>query len=186
MVRHIKYGILVAEGIVADVQTALVIQRIGHLDGGVAGEALVAVGAVQTEGDGRFCVLHHLPQPQVIEVRAAVKIVAPFIGGDVVGFSCQGKAGVLQTVGVAAHGGTQTGTLAGAVAVAVIIAKHHICIIAVGIGNHQGHKGSTVIRDGSTQTAAADPVQAGFLAGGQIAEKFFHGKVSLHFYPEIR
>ena len=46
VVGQVEDGVLVADGIIGDVQSAGGIEHVGHVDGSVAGEALIAVGAV--------------------------------------------------------------------------------------------------------------------------------------------
>ena len=62
VVRQIKDGILIADAVVGDEQTIVLLQRVGHMDGGVAGVTLITVGTVQTEGDGIFGMLFQCPQ----------------------------------------------------------------------------------------------------------------------------
>ena len=121
VVGQIEDGILVADGIVDDVQAAFAVQLVGNLDNGIAGEALVTVGAAQFQGDGVFFVGQDLPHPVVVKVRAGVEVVSAFVGGHGEGLFADGEGGTLDPVGAAAYGGAQKAG-AGAVAVAVVIA----------------------------------------------------------------
>ena len=93
VVGHVENGVLIADRIINDMQTAGCIQPVGYMDDGITGETLVTVGAAQPEGD-EICFLRHgFPQPQMEEVGAAVQIVVAFVGG-------QAALGLRKSIGV--------------------------------------------------------------------------------------
>ena len=116
VVGEIEDGILIADGFIDDVQTLVIIQGIGDTDGGVAGEALIAVGAEQLQGHGSVSDFYGLPHPLEEKVGTGMEVVVSFVFGHLVNSAVQDKAGTLRTVGIAAHGGTQSSTVGGAVA----------------------------------------------------------------------
>ena len=181
VVGEIEDGILVAGGIVHDVQAILLVQRIGHPDNGIARETLVAVGAVQFQSDGGPGVRYRRPHPLEEEVRAGVQVVSALVGSQAVRFTAQFKGGALQTVGVAANGSAQCRAVGGAVAVAVIIAQDHVRKLTVPVGDQQADKGCTVIGDRCGEAATGYCVQGSGFSGGQNAESFFHENGSFHF-----
>ena len=71
VVGHVENGILVSHGIIADVQSLISFQSVGHADNGSAGEALITAGAVETQGNRIFGMLFHLPEAQVEIVAKA-------------------------------------------------------------------------------------------------------------------
>ena len=109
------------------------------MDGSVAGVTLVTVGAVQTEGDGVFGMGGQLPQAQMETVRAAVKVVAAFVGGDMDSAAVQGEGGAANAVGTAANGGAKEGA-AGGVFVRAVEAQHHIGKLSVPIRNEEAYQ----------------------------------------------
>ena len=56
VVGQIEDRVLVADGIIADPQGAVRIQRIGHMDLGVSGKALIFVGAEKAQPQTVFCI----------------------------------------------------------------------------------------------------------------------------------
>ena len=186
VVGQIEDGVPVGQGFIEDMQSAGIIQRIGDLDDGIAGEALVAMGAVQLQSHGGFVAADHIPQPLEIKVGAGVKVVFSFIGGQMVFRAADDEGGILQPVGAAAHGGTQSGAVCSAVAIGIVIAQHHICQAAGSIRYQQPDQGSAIIGDGSGQSAPGYGIQSSLAAVGQCAEIFLHGNFLLHFCGENR
>ena len=52
VVGEVEHRIPVGDGIIDDVQAAVVIQGVSHIHGGIAGVALISMGAVKPEGEG--------------------------------------------------------------------------------------------------------------------------------------
>ena len=176
VVGQIENGIPVADCFIGDVQPAGIVQPVGDPDHCVAGEALIPLGTLKLQRNGIFGVGQHLPHPLVEKVRAAVEVVVSFVGGQGIDNTADLYGGTLNPVCVPADDGAQKRAVRGAVAVAVVIAKHHVRHVAHGVGNQQIHKSPAVIGDGGRQSTAGYGVQIGLLAGGKNAEKFFHGK----------
>ena len=180
VVCQIEHGVLVALGIVDDVHAAGGIQAVGHPDVRVSGEALVAVGAVQAEGDGGVGGGNQGPHPFEVHIRAGVEVVAVFIGGQMDDLFAQGEGGSRNPVGVPAYGSTQAGVARG-IASAVIVAQHHIGKGSLLVGYQKAHKGRAVVSDLGGDPATRYGIEGGFLAGWQNAEIFSHGNDSFHF-----
>ena len=109
-----------------------------------------------------------------------MEVVAVFVGAQGIGSAIQDEAGVLQPVGIAAHGGAQAG-IPFPVAIAVVIAQNHVGEDTVPVGNQQPDQRGAVIGYRGGQPATGYGVQAGVFTGGQSAEKFSHEIVSFHF-----
>ena len=163
-------------------QAAFFIQTVGNVNGGVAGIALVAIGAVQMEGNGGVSAVRHGPHPGVVEVGAGMEVVAVLIGGEGVFPLANGERAALDSVGAASNNGTQE---AGAVQVAfcVIITQSHIGNVAVRVGNEYVHQRCAKISYCSCDAVPGDGVQKSLFTGGKFAKKFFHKK-PLSFFSE--
>lgn len=180
VVGHVEHGVLIADRVIADVQAAFGIQAVGDPDNGIAGEALIAVGAVQFQGDGGVGVGNQLPHSLEIEIGAGMEVVVVFVGGQGIVFAVQAEGRALNAIGVAANCGTQTAA-AHSVADTVVTAQNNVSQVSLFVGNQQGDQGGAVVGDVSGDAATRYCVQAGFLAGWQNAEIFFHGNCSFHF-----
>ena len=183
VVGGIKDGILIAVGVVDDVQGAVGVQLIGDPDHGVAGEALVAIGTVQAEGDGIIGNELHIPQPLMPAVGAGMEGVAVFVVGEADNLAVQRKGCTGNAVGTAAHGGAEVAA-ALPVAVDVVVAKDHVSHTAVLVGGPQADQGGAVVGDVSGDTAAGDGVQGCLLTIGQGAERFCHDEQLLSVFEE--
>lgn len=180
VVGEIEYGIPVCLGIINDVQGSIGLQGVSDPDLGVAGEALVAVGAVQPQSHGRSGVLFQFPEPDVEAVRAGVEAVGTFVGGEDDLLSEHGEPGAPDTVGVAAYSSPQEST-APAVGCSFIKAQHHIVQMAVLVGDPQPDQGGPKICDAGGKSTTRYCVQIGSFAGGQMSEVFFHDPDSFIF-----
>ena len=182
VVGEIEYGVLIAGGLIENVQRSIRFQGVGDLNDGVPGETLIAVGAGKLQRDGAFRVGNQLPQPAEEKVRAGVEVVAALIGGHMVGFPVQIEGRALEPVGVPTHGSAETGAVSCAVALTVVVAQHHVGEDAVPVGDQQRNQRRAGICDGGGQLTTGYCVEKGLFAGGQSAERFFHEKVSFHFW----
>ena len=173
VVGQVEDGVFVGNGIVFNVQAAVIVQGVGNIDAGLAGETLIAVGADQTEGDGLVAVENHGPQPQMEVVGAAVEIICIFVGGERYGFVADPEGRALDAVGAAAHGGTEE-TVALGVAFCTVIAQNHVGGIAVFVGNDQGHKMCAIVGDLCHKSTTGYGIQMGLLTGRGHTERFLH------------
>ncbi len=172
VVGEIKYRVPVADGTVADPQ-AVGFHGVGHIDGGISREALVPVGAQEPEMDGSRAVAHHSPKSGVVALEAAVETVFSVVGIQAVGVIAKDKGGVLDPVGVAAHGGSKVGAAA-QIALRAVKAQHHICGNTIPVRYKKLYQGSAQIGYLSGQLATRYGVQIGLLPLGQWAKVFFH------------
>ena len=167
MVGQVEGGVLVGDGAVGDRQT-VIFNRIGDGHIGIAGEALVTIGAVEGECKAVCTVLRLLPQPPAPAVGAGVKVVAALVGGELDFLAIQQKACALHPVGVATDGRAKEGAVA-LVAPDVVTAQAHIHAV-----HKEGHQGCTVVGDLRPEPSVFNGVQPGFPTVGKITKGFFH------------
>ena len=136
VVGHIKNRILVGLGPVADVEAALAVQSISDPDMGISREALVHVGTFEGERHFGRTLFFQRPQTVLEEVRAGVKVVVVFVGGQGNTLVPQGEFRVPQTVGIPAHGGTQKAA-GGNIEVRVIKTQNDVSKVPLGIRYQQ-------------------------------------------------
>lgn len=108
MVGGIEGRFLVGNGIVAELQSAVRLQGVGHGELDLPRVALVAVGAYMSKGNGGLAVRHRrpdAPQGLVIAAGAAMEGVVPIVLGKLVGLAAQGELRAADPVGVTAHEG---------------------------------------------------------------------------------
>ena len=183
VVGQVEDGGAVALALVGDVQGAHAVQLIADTDEGTAGEALVAFGQVQPQGDGAVADEFHMPQALVEAVGAAVEGGGVLVGGQVEGLAIQLEGSVCDAVCAAAHSGAKV-ALALPVAVDVVVAQDHVGHAAVLVGDPQADQSGAVIGDVSGDAAAGDGVQGSFLTIGQGAERFCHDERLLSVFEE--
>ena len=146
VVGHIEYGILITDAVIGDSQNTAGLQCVGHMDHRVAGEALIAVGAVHPEADGIFGVLFHLPQADIEAVGAGVEVICVIIDAQRNGFVIQNEAGVFDPVGIASHGCAQK-RAAGEIAGCLVKAQHHVRKLTLPVRNEQLDQRGTAVGD---------------------------------------
>ena len=181
VVGHIKDGVLVADAVIDNVQTAVVIQGIGHLNVRISRETLIAVRTVKAQSDGSFGLSDQCPDPLEIEVRAGVEVVFSLVGNHLVFLTTKAESSALNAVGISADGCAQATAAAVCVAIAVVKAQANIhdAILA---GDKEMDQAGTVIGNGGGELTTGYGVQAAFLTRGQNAESFFHENGSFHFF----
>ena len=156
VVGHIKYGITIGNALVTDAQGAA-LQGVGHLDVGIAGEALVAMGAVQVQGDAAFTQGNHIPHAVMVEIGAAVEVVFAVVGKQEIVLAAQIEAGIADAVGIAANGGTQE-HIVRQILSGGVIAQQHVSQVAVLVRHPQGYQIAAKIRDGGGDGAGGDGI----------------------------
>ena len=157
VVGEVKDGVPVAHSIIGNVQAAGFVQAVGHVNGGVAGVALVSGGAVQAEGDAGVGAGGDRPQPGVVEVGAGMEVVAVFVGGQAVFPPAQGKGAALDAVGTAPHNRAEEAA-ARQVVRRVVIAQDNVNHVAVCIGHKDTDQGCAQVGYGGGDAAAGDGV----------------------------
>ncbi len=182
MVGQVKHSILIGYSIIGNVQSAVAFQSVGDPDGGIAGEALVAVGAKKAHANGIFLMVDDPPDPVLIGFKAAVQIVlATIVLVQNVMTTVEGETGMAHTVGVSAHHGTGVGA-AFNIVLRIIKAQNHVGDLAGAVRNQELYNGSPQITDDCCQTAAGDGIQVSLLATGQNAKNFFHNVYAFRIY----
>lgn len=156
VVGHIEHGVPVGNGLIADFQTVAG-QPVGHPDVCIAGETLIQVRGVEGEADAILAVVHHLPQPALEAVGATVQVVNAVVGLQCVGLITHHNGGVLNPVGVSAHGSTQVG-IAGSIGGRGVKTQHHIGPVALAVRHQQLHQGSAKIGDHGPHLAAGEGI----------------------------
>jgi len=139
VLRQIDRRRLVAGRRIVDDQLVLVSQGVGHAHAEVAGIALFAVGARAGEGDAvgvleRFGRPHHLVEADV----AAVQVVRPVVGRELVGLAVERELPLGDPVAVAADDRAEEGRRRIAdVAVQRVEAEHDVADLSAAIGRLQ-------------------------------------------------
>ena len=159
VVCQIDHRVLVGTGLIADGQPIplhLVCDQ--HIQ--IAGETVLAVGAVQAEGHRLSVPLLRSPQPLVeplaaVETTAALLICRQAVPHPVQSELCPGNA-----VGIAANGGPQVAPLLG-IEGGRGVAEYHAGPLSVDIGGLQFYQGGSKIADRCPQPVTLQHVQPG-------------------------
>ena len=144
-------------------------ERVGHVRDDLAGEALLAIGVHDGEGDAALGVRHDgevAPAPAVLAAVKAVEAVRMLlgrvvIGRDVVGLPVNLKGAVLDTVGVPSGNIAVVGVLlVKGVVGGVVPAGDNVPLDTVLVLDVQVGDGGTVGNEGRLNAVAGDPVLA--------------------------
>ena len=173
VVGQIEDGILIADTVVDNVQTAPGIQGVSYPNLRLAGEALVTLGRNQLQGDGIRFVGDHIPHTDVVIFRTAVEIVFAFVGNEGIGLAAEAEATALDAVGASAYDGAKEAGVP-QIAGAVVIAQNHIVNVTVLVRNVQGYQCRAEVGDLGGDAAAGDGIEEGFSAAWQSTEGCFH------------
>ena len=176
VVGQVENRVLVADGVILNVKTAAAVQPVGHSDHGIPGEALITIGTAQLQGDGVAGMRSYAPHPGAVGIRAAVEVIAALIGGQGICFAAQNEAGTLDPVGAAANRSAEK-PAAVQIPFAAVIAQNNICQVPLAVRYQKLDQAAAEIGDTGSHTAAGNCVQEAFLAGGQVAKRFFHGNL---------
>ena len=129
VVCQIEHCVLIADSLINNLQSVMM-QGVSHGNHSVTRESLVTAGAFQPEGHRILAAGSGLPQPILIKIRAAVKIVFSIVNAQRIGSSVKGKGCVLHSVGVSANSSAKKGAAADIILRAVE-AQHHISPVAL-------------------------------------------------------
>ena len=150
VVGQIDDGLLLGDATVVDPDGVFIGEGVGHGNVHSTGVALVAVGAVEAEGDGIFGGLLDLPDPEAPEIQTAVQVVGAVVHRQLVELALQGELALADPVGVPAHGGAEEGTGGALVAGGIVIAQNHVQE-ALFRGNQHMEIPSSVVFFGDTE-----------------------------------
>ena len=154
VVREIHHGVGVADHTVVDLHRVVLRQRVGDDDIAVSGIALVAVRALEREGDLKLLLRHlGIPHAELIVIRAAVQIVGAVVKLQTVLLPVQRKTAPGDAVGIPAHDGSEMGALHH-VFLHRVIAQYHVSHLPVPVRDHHGHPGSSQVREGGGNAVA--------------------------------
>ena len=136
VIGQVAQGVPVALGPVADGQPGLR-QGVGHLDRQVSGVALLAVGALEGQGEAVLRLLLHRPDLLVKAPGAAVEVVLPVVGRQRVLRPVQGEGGPADAVAVPADEGADVLVLL-PVVLQGVKAQHHVHRISLPVRGRPG------------------------------------------------
>ena len=106
-------GIRLGDAVVVDADGVVLGQGVGDVHIQRAGVALVAVGAVDGEGDGILAHGLDVPDPEGLEIQTGVEIIGAVVDIELILHAVQHKMAAGDAVGVAAHGGAEEGAAGG-------------------------------------------------------------------------
>ena len=158
VVGEIEHRILIADGSIGDTQGIALLQGVFDANLGISREALVAVGAFKTKGDGILFCPEHFPNAVFVKIIATVEIVfhvVVFV--QLIGPALQRKGCAAGAVGISAHHCAEK-RAAFAVVSGIIEAQHHIRQLSIPIRNEKLYQCSTQIGNFGGQLTAADGI----------------------------
>ena len=103
VVGVIHHGVRLGNAQVVNLHRVILRQRIGHIHIQRTGISLVAVGAVEGEGDGIVPDLLHLPDPEGLEIQTGMEVIlAVVILVQLIADTVEGEAAIAELLAVTA------------------------------------------------------------------------------------